>query len=52
MKRIDKIAMAKGYDEMAEINLGIAEYCFYAEDEGERLSYGKMDREKGEGKAE
>lgn len=30
---INKEAMAQGYQEMAEINLGISQECFYAESE-------------------
>lgn len=31
-------AMAKGYQEMGELNLEISQYCFLVEDEGEKLN--------------
>ncbi|MCR4362082.1 hypothetical protein JDW21_19130 [Bacillus subtilis] len=49
MKKIDKLAMAKGYEEMANINLAIVEECFHLETEGEKIY--EMDTKKGKGYA-
>lgn len=43
MRKIDKLAMGKGYEEMANINLTIAQEDFHLEQEGERLN--EMDTE-------
>lgn len=43
-------AMKKGYQEMAELNLTIAQEDFHLEDEGARLGY-EMDSTKTEGEA-
>ena len=50
MRKIDKCEMAKGYMEMAEINLTIAQECFHAEEEGARLGY-EMDSTDTKGEA-
>lgn len=50
MRKIDKLAMAKGYEEMADINLQIAQEYFYLETEGE--IFNEMDRKGAEDKAE
>ena len=43
MKAIDKlervVAMASGYQEMGDINLGISQDSFQAEEEGEKKVY-------------
>ena len=50
MKKIDKLAMAKDYEEMGKINLEIAEEFFCLEEEGARLGY-EMGKERGKGEA-
>ena len=50
MRKIDKDAMAKGYEEMANINLVIAQEDFHLEEEGAKLGY-EMDTTKGKGEA-
>lgn len=45
MMKIDKNVMAKGYQEMAEINLRVINEFFQAECKGESLGYGKMGTE-------
>lgn len=50
MRKIDKNEMAKGYQEMALINLTIAQEDFHLEDEGAKLY--EMGNEKAEGEAE
>lgn len=50
MRKIDKVAMAKGYKEMANINLTIIKEDFHLEEEGAKLGY-EMDTAKGKGEA-
>jgi hypothetical protein len=52
MRKIDKVEMGRGYQEMAEINLTVSQEYFHLEDEGANLGYGEMDTEETEGKAE
>ena len=52
MRKIDKEMMSKGYMEMAEINLTIAQEDFHLENEGANLGYDKLDSEESKGKAE
>jgi hypothetical protein len=47
MRKIEKIKMAIGYLQMAELNLTIATEDFHLEDEGAKLGYdGEGDMEK------
>ena len=48
---VDKEAMAKGYQEMAQINLQESWNAYGSEEEGWRLSYEKMDSKEAGGDA-
>jgi hypothetical protein len=50
MRKIEKIKMAIGYLQMAELNLTIATEDFHLEDEGAKLGY-EMDSTNTEGEA-
>lgn len=49
--KLDKLAMAQGYLEMAQINLQESWNAYGSEEEGWRLSYEKMDSEEAGGNA-